>query len=140
MAQQAETATTVAAEGPEQTDILTEQQVQDLVARFYGRAHADPLLGPFFAATIPDWDEHLATVGAFWSRALLGTNRYRGCVMGAHTHLRMAPAHFDRWMALFEEAARETLPPAGYEQAMSVANFIDERLRSLPRDLRSQTG
>ena len=112
---------------------VTEKMVEALVETFYGRAHADPLLGPFFAATIPDWQEHLATVGAFWSRALLGTDRYRGCVMGAHTHLRMAPAHFDRWMALFEQSARETLSPAGYERAMSVAGFIDERLREFGR-------
>lgn len=113
---------------------ITEEMVQALVETFYGRAHADPLLGPFFAATIPDWQEHLATVGAFWSRALLATDLYRGCVMGAHTHLRMAPAHFDRWMALFERSARETLSPAGYERAMSVASFIDERLRSLSQE------
>ncbi|WP_341897081.1 group III truncated hemoglobin [Ferrovibrio terrae] len=112
---------------------ITEEMVQALVETFYTRAHADPLLGPFFAATIADWQEHLATVGAFWSRALIGTDRYRGCVMSAHTHLRMTSAHFERWMALFETAARETLSPAGYERAMSVAGFIEERLREFGR-------
>lgn len=112
---------------------ITEEMVRDLVETFYTRAHADPLLGPFFAATIADWQEHLDTVGAFWSRALMGTDRYRGCVMGAHTHLRMTPAHFERWMALFDAAARETLSPAGYERAMSVAGFIEERLREFGR-------
>lgn len=112
---------------------ITEEMVRALVETFYTRAHADPLLGPFFAATIADWQEHLDTVGAFWSRALMGTDRYRGCVMGAHTHLRMTPAHFERWMALFDTAARETLSPAGYERAMSVAGFIEERLREFGR-------
>lgn len=112
---------------------ITEDMVRALVETFYTRAHADPLLGPFFAATIADWQEHLDTVGAFWSRALMGTDRYRGCVMGAHTHLRMTPAHFERWMALFDAAARETLSPAGYERAMSVAGFIEERLREFGR-------
>jgi hemoglobin len=112
---------------------ITEEMVQALVETFYTRAHADPLLGPFFAATIADWQEHIATVGAFWSRALIGTDRYRGCVMSAHTHLRMTPAHFERWMALFETAARETLSAAGYERAMSVAGFIEERLREFGR-------
>jgi truncated hemoglobin YjbI len=113
----------------ESPDTVTEDMVRALVEMFYTRAHADPLLGPFFAATIPDWTEHLATVGAFWSRVLRGTDGYRGCVMGAHTHLRMMPAHFDRWLELFEDSARQTLSPAGYERAMSVANTIDERLR-----------
>jgi hemoglobin len=116
-------------EAPEADEAVTEDMVRALVDSFYTRAHADPLLGPFFAATIPDWPEHLETVGAFWSRVLRGSDGYRGCVMGAHTHLRMAPAHFDRWMALFEDSARQTLSPEGFERAMSVANTIDERLR-----------
>ena len=33
---------------------VTEAMVRALVDLFYTRAHADPLLGPFFAATIPD--------------------------------------------------------------------------------------
>lgn len=108
-----------------------ETMVRALVGRFYSAAHADPLLGPFFAATIPDWPAHLETVAAFWSRALLGIDGYRGCVMGAHVRLRMAPAHFDRWMALFERCARETLSPALAERALSVAGVLDERLRHL---------
>lgn len=118
-----------AIEAPEADEEVTEDMVRALVDSFYTRAHADPLLGPFFAATIPDWPEHLQTVGAFWARVLRGADGYRGCVMGAHTHLRMAPAHFDRWMALFEDSARQTLSPEGFERAMSVANTIDERLR-----------
>lgn len=114
---------------PAAQDEVSEAAVRALVDLFYSRAHADPLLGPFFAATIPDWPEHLAVVGAFWSRVLRGTDGYRGCVMGAHGRLRMTPAHFDRWLALFEDSARQTLPPAGVERAMSVANTIDERLR-----------
>ncbi len=118
-----------AIEAPEADEAVTEDMVRALVDLFYTRAHADPLLGPFFAATIPDWPGHLQTVGAFWSRVLRGSDGYRGCVMGAHTHLRMAPAHFDRWMALFEDSARQTLSAEGFERAMSVANSIDERLR-----------
>lgn len=108
---------------------VTEAMVRALVDMFYTRAHADPLLGPFFAATIPDWPGHLAVVGAFWSRVLRGTDGYRGCVMGAHGRLRMKAAHFDRWLALFEDSARQTLPPDGFERAMSVARSLDERLR-----------
>lgn len=113
-------------EGPA---LVTEEMVRALVDLFYTRAHADPLLGPFFAATIPDWPEHLEVVGAFWSRVLRGTEGYRGCVMGAHGRLRMKPAHFDRWLALFEDSARQALPPEGAAQAMAVAHALDERLR-----------
>jgi hemoglobin len=113
-------------EGP---GVVSEEMVRALVDLFYTRAHADPLLGPFFAATIPDWPEHLEVVGAFWSRVLCGTEGYRGCVMGAHSHLRMTAAHFDRWLALFEDSARQTLPPEGVDQAMAVARALDERLR-----------
>jgi len=108
---------------------LTEAMVAALVRDFYGRVHDDTLLGPMFRAVVPDWDEHLQVVTDFWSRALLGTDRYRGCVMGAHGRLRMTPAHFDRWMALFRRSVAVTLPAAAADRALAVAYALDARLR-----------
>lgn len=113
----------------ETEQLVTEEMVRTLVDRFYTRAHADPLLGPFFAAAITDWPEHLQSFRAFWSRVLRGTDGYRGCVMGVHGRLQMKPAHFERWLALFEDSARQTLPPEGVDRAMEVAKNLDQRLR-----------
>lgn len=108
---------------------VTEQMVSALVRRFYERADADELLGPIFRAAIPDWEGHLKLVADFWSRVLRGTDRYRGCVMGAHAGMRVGQEHFDRWLALFRQSAAETLPPAAQQRALEVALFVDRRLR-----------
>ena len=114
---------------PAAGDSLTEAMVAALVRDFYGRVDADPLLRPMFRAVVPDWEEHLQTVTDFWSRALLGTDRYNGCVMGSHGRLRMNAAHFDRWMDLFRESAAVTLPTAAAERALTLASVLDGRLR-----------
>jgi hemoglobin len=108
---------------------VTEAMVTDLVRQFYAAVDGDPLLRPMFRAVIPDWDGHQKVVADFWSRVLLGTDRYAGCVMGAHGRLRMSPAQFDRWMALFRAAVAATLPPEGQRRALEAAGFLDQRLR-----------
>ena len=100
---------------------LDEAMIGNLVRHFYDRVHDDALLGPMFRVTVPDWEQHLGMVTDFWSQVLLGTGRYRGCVMGAHGPLRMKPAHFDRWMALFRASAEENLPPAACRRALDAA-------------------
>lgn len=113
----------------QETALATEEQVASLVRDFYAAADADPLLGPMFRAVIPDWQGHLAVVTDFWSRVLLGTDRYAGCVMSAHGKLRMSEAQFDRWLTLFRQAAEANLPPAGQKRVMEAAGFVDQRLR-----------
>ncbi|HEX6957292.1 MAG TPA: group III truncated hemoglobin [Ferrovibrio sp.] len=110
---------------------VDEAMVEALVRRFYDRVKADRLLGPLFRMAIADWDGHLKVVADFWSRVLLGSDRYRGCVMGAHGGLMMKPAHFDRWLALFKVSAEETLPPAALERVLDAAIFVDRRLRAI---------
>lgn len=105
-------------------DSTVEDAISACVNRFYDKAHADPLLGPVFAATIADMEGHLETVRNFWSRALLGTSRYDGHPYPPHVSLPIEPEHFDRWVALFEEACRETLPPAKAEEAISKARHM----------------
>lgn len=131
-------ADTVHRTGPSPEPALTEEMVAALVRDFYGRVHDDPLLGPMFRAVVPDWEEHLQTVTDFWSRILLGTSRYNGCVMGAHGRLRMTPAHFDRWMALFRRSAEVTLPAGAADQARTIADALDGRLRAWQARMQQQ--
>jgi hemoglobin len=57
----------------------------------------------------------------FWSRALLGTERYNGQPLAPHVPLRIGPAHFERWLELWKAAAEETMPPrlAAHVSAMA---------------------
>lgn len=95
-----------------------------LVREFYGKARQDPALGPIFNNAVVDWDVHYHTVTNFWSHALLGTTRYKGTPYAPHVHLPIQPEHFDRWLSLFEETARETLPSPLAERAIEKAQHV----------------
>jgi hemoglobin len=86
--------------------------IRALVHTFYARVRQDSLLGPIFNDTVADWGEHLETLCAFWSSVMLMTGRYKGTPMQAHAALPgLSAVHFDRWLDLFRETAREVCPP-----------------------------
>lgn len=103
---------------------IDEGMIERLVRTFYGRVRSDSLLGPVFAAKIEDWDTHFAKLDAFWSSVALMTGRYHGRPMQAHMDLPVEAAHFDRWLALFESAAREVCPPVAAEHFIERARRI----------------
>lgn len=107
---------------PDTGDAVAEGQITAMVARFYELCLADDLLGPMFRAAIPDLEPHMAIVADFWSHALLGTHRYqRGTPYSHHTHLTVEEAHFDRWMAAFDEATQTCLSVDMADRAMKRA-------------------
>ncbi len=108
----------------------TEADITALVARFYALALEDDLLGPMFRATIPDLEGHLRIVENFWSTHLLGTARYAGSAYPQHVHLKVEPAHFDRWMAAFTRAVDETLPAAAADSAMRRARQMTSAFKA----------
>jgi hemoglobin len=102
---------------------ITEGIIEQLVRGFYARVREDVVLGPVFEAKIVDWEPHLAQMFAFWSSVALMTGRYHGTPMIKHIKLPIDAGHFDRWLALFEETAREICPP------QAAAHFIDRAQR-----------
>jgi len=94
---------------PSDDPMLIEAAIERLVRRFYEKGDADDLLGPIFRA-VPELEAHLVVIMDFWSRQLIGTDRYMGRPFPPHWKLELTPEHFDRWMALFTETAREELP------------------------------
>lgn len=100
-----------AAESP---PVPTEAQIEDLVAAFYARIRRDPELGPIFSAAIgDDWSPHLKTMCSFWSSVMLTSGKYKGRPIPAHLKLTgIEPAHFARWLALFEATTADLFPPS----------------------------
>src|SRR3954464_3068440 len=90
---------------------ITEAMIEQLVRGFYAKVRTDAVLGPIFEARIRDWEPHLAQMCAFWSSVALMTGRYQGTPMAKHLPLPVDAAHFDRWLELFEQTAREVCPP-----------------------------
>src|SRR3546814_10214066 len=113
------------ASSPGEAAGVSEEMIHGLVHGFYAKVRADPTLGPVFDGVIGDrWDEHLPKMCDFWSSVTLTTARYKGSPMLAHVRLAgVTPAHFERWLALFRETARELCPPA------AAALFIDRAER-----------
>jgi hemoglobin len=107
---------------------IDEALIERLVHGFYARVRADAVLGPIFEARIKDWEPHLARMCAFWSSVALMTGRYHGTPMARHLPLPVDGGHFDRWLALFEETAREICP--GDAEALFV-----ERARRIAQSL-----
>jgi hemoglobin len=102
--------------------------IERLVHAFYDKVRADAVLGPVFDARIQDWEPHLAQMRAFWSSVALLTGRYHGTPMVKHAPLPVDAAHFDRWLALFEQTAHEVCPGA------AEAHFV-ERARRIAASL-----
>ena len=107
---------------------IDEAMIDSLVGGFYARVKQDPLLGPIFAARITDWDPHLKRMRAFWSSVALMTGQYSGQPMRLHIPLPVDAEHFDRWLTLFEQTARELCPPEAADHLMTRARQIAESL------------
>jgi hemoglobin len=110
---------------------MTEQQLAELVDRFYAKVRQDDLLGPVFNGAIADWPAHLEKLSAFWSSVMLTTGRYKGQPMVAHMKHKsvIEPAMFDRWLGLWRETASEVLDEEGAAAVTAKAERIAESLQ-----------
>ena len=111
--------------------MITEQQLEQLVDRFYAKVREDEVLGPVFNAAVQDWPEHLEKLTAFWSSVMLTTGRYKGNPMFAHLKHKsvIEPAMFDRWLGLWRETASEVLDETGAAAVAATAGRIAESLQ-----------
>ncbi len=90
----------------EAQDIATREDIAALVADFYDRAFADPLIGPVFTVVARlDLPAHLPIMCDFWDTVLLGAGTYRRNAFIAHRRLAerqpLTPTHFARWLTLW---------------------------------------
>ena len=93
-------------QSPILSDITNQEDIRRLIDAFYTVVRQDELLGPVFAARIPDghWPTHLDTMTRFWTAALLAQSAgYRGNPGAKHLYLPIGQEHFERWLALFGE-------------------------------------
>jgi hemoglobin len=107
---------------------ITEAMIEGLVRGFYAKVREDAVLAPIFEARIQDWEPHLERMCAFWSSVALMSGRYHGSPMAKHLPLPVDAGHFDRWLALFEETAREICPPEAEAHFVERARRIAESL------------
>jgi len=91
-----------------QHDILTLDDVKQLVDTFYGKVRADAILAPVFNERIQDrWPQHLERMYTFWQTVLLEERTYYGAPFPPHAQLPVEHMHFEQWIALFTETIDE---------------------------------
>jgi hemoglobin len=123
---------------------ISEPLVERLVHDFYGRVRADAILGPIFESRLAGrWDAHLGKMVDFWSSIALKSGRYGGSPHVAHQRLGLEPAHFERWLGLFEETVREVCDGAAaaffIDRAHRIADSLQIGLNIGPKALRLST-
>jgi hemoglobin len=85
-------------------DVNTCEDIETLVNNFYTKVREDRLIGPVFNDKVGDrWPAHLAKMYTFWQTVLLDGHTYFGSPFPPHAQLPIDRAHFERWLALFQE-------------------------------------
>lgn len=118
------------------TDITTREDIDALMARFYGRAMSDPLIGPLFTDVAQlDLEHHLPVIGDFWESTLFGSgvySRHRRNPLIVHEELdrkaRLEPRHFQRWLELFTTTIDETFAGTRADYAKQRGHAIARRM------------
>lgn len=103
-----------------------------LVEGFYARVREHPELGPIFASKVTDWQPHLERMKDFWASIAIESGRFHGNPMLKHIAIPdLTPAHFERWLALWDEAVAELVPhPAA-------AALFEDRARRIAASLQA---
>jgi len=107
---------------------IDEALIARLVHKFYDRVRSDEMLGPIFESRIKDWGPHLERMCAFWSSVVLMTGQYHGQPMRAHLPLPIDADHFDRWLDLFADTARQLCDREAAELFIDRATRIAQSL------------
>ncbi len=109
--------------------LCSEEEIAELVNRFYARVRRDEQLGPIFHVHVHDWNAHLVKLTDFWSSALRGTRRFRGTPMPVHTALPgLTAGLFRHWLQLFEATAAELPNQALRKRVTELADRIAQSL------------
>ena len=87
-----------------------EEWIFEVVKSFYDKAKTDVLIGYHFRI-IPDFEEHIPRIAAFWEIQLLGGTKRTLSepfdVMKAHIPLGIKRGELGRWMVLFKKTLDE---------------------------------
>lgn len=119
---------------------LDESMLAALVDAFYEKVRRDDLIGPVFNAAVHDWPEHKRLLTSFWASIVLRAGTYHGNPMAVHRGLDgVRVEHFERWLSMWADTAREQLGQANAQVMLAHAQRIGQSLRyGMGLDERSQ--
>lgn len=109
--------------------MLTADQIDTVVRKFYAAVRQDPDLAPVFANHIHDWAEHENKIASFWRNAILREWSYAGNPMQKyHAAGDVKPEHFPIWLGLFDDVLHAELPPHLAQEWSRLAHRIGQGL------------
>ncbi len=116
------------------TNVITENNITQLVNKFYTKVRADDQLGPIFAEAVgesnEEWEPHLRRMVDFWSSIMITSRNYHGNPIKKHQDLPGFDINlFDRWLALFAETAHELYVREIADKYINRSRRIAERLK-----------
>jgi truncated hemoglobin YjbI len=83
-----------------------------VISSFYDKARNDLLIGYHFR-NIPDFNEHIPRIAAFWELQLLGRSEIKISkpfdVINIHSPLNIKRGELGRWLVLFRQTLKEKL-------------------------------
>jgi hemoglobin len=114
-------------------EIITTEQVKELVDKFYEKVNNDLLLSPVFNTEANvNWETHLPKMYRFWGTQLIGTADYTGRPFPPHMELNIGKEHFERWLQLFLQTVDENFTGAiaitAKEKAANIAAIFQYKL------------
>jgi len=122
---------------------IDEDSIHALVHGFYGKVMADPDLAAIFGREIEQnqWPVHLEKMCAFWSSVLLRSGRYDGRPMRPHLSIPdIEDRHFERWLTLFAETARNVFDERDASGVIATAERIGHNFRLARAQNRGEDG
>ncbi len=122
---------------------ITRDQIDQVVMKFYAVVRTDAVLGPVFAAHVPEggWPAHEEKIASFWRNAILSERSYDGNPMQKHMAAGdVRGEHFPHWLSLFDKVLSAELPPQTALAFSTLAHRIARGLRMGVEDLRAPAG
>lgn len=93
---------------PTITDIHNDEDIKQLVHRFYDKVGRDERLGYIFNDVAGvHWATHLPHMVDFWSNILFQTRRFKGKPYRKHVPLPIQRKDFNIWLGLWNETVDE---------------------------------
>lgn len=129
-------------------DITSRNDIEILVAYFYGKLLSDEVLQNIFQNTVMEHlRKHLGTIADFWDSILLDSNVYRGNVTEAHYQVDkqfpMNKTEFEHWLLHWKSSVDELYEGEKAEmakyRAQTIADIMQYKLDYVRKIREEQT-
>lgn len=102
--------------------LTSTENIALLIDSFYDKVLKDDLLASHFKHI--NFEEHKPQIVKFWAMVLLDETGYTTNVFDKHKNLPIQQAHFDRWLALFNQTLDELFEGENVELAKQRAAVL----------------